>query len=178
MKKLLALMSLALVLAGCSTAPKDEPVKTPEMTPGEVVDGEGVTGGESAEMTKLQKAVDSVVNGGTYEFPSFMTVDEPTLETIYYLVSDDVQDYAIYLPMMNVQATEIIVIEAKEGKVDVVKEAVAKRLADIETTWAQYLPDQNELVLNRVEFTDGNIVGVVISENAEAVAKDIQAALK
>ncbi|MEG0077013.1 DUF4358 domain-containing protein [Anaerorhabdus sp.] len=178
MKKLLAFVSLALILAGCSSAPKEEPVATPEITPGEVVDGEGVTGGESVEMTKLQKAVDSVVNGGQYEFPSFMTVDEPTLKDLYYVLTDDIEDYAIYLPMMNTQATEIIVIEAKEGKLDVVKEAVAKRMADIETTWAQYLPDQHELVLNRVEFEDGNIVGVVISENAEAIAKDIQAALK
>ncbi|MEG0176412.1 DUF4358 domain-containing protein [Anaerorhabdus sp.] len=180
MKKLLALMSLSLILAGCTSTPKEEvATPTPEATatPGETTGNEGTTGGETVTMTEFQTAVDSVVNGGTYEFPSFMTINDETLSSVYGLTPEDVENYAIYVPMMNVQATEIIVVEAKDGKLDAVKEALAKRMTSLEDTWSTYLPDQYELVQNRVEFEDGNLVGIVIAENADQIAKDIQTAV-
>lgn len=180
MKKLVCLLSLALVLVGCSSAPKNEATPTPEATQTPSVDqgDEGTTGGETANLTELQKKVEGVLNSGKYELPSFMMVDEATLGNLYYLTTEDVNDYAIFLPLMNVQATEVMVVEAKDGKVDAVKEALDKRMQDLDTTWSQYLPDQYELVKNHVTFTEGNYVVIVIAEDAQAIADDIQAALK
>lgn len=177
MKKLMCLLSLVLVLAGCSEQSKSEatPTTAPTVTPSTE---EGSVGDETVEMTELQKQVNDVIESGKYELPSLMMVSEDELETLYYLNSDDVNDFAIFLPLMNVQATEIMVVEAKDGKVDVVKEALDKRLADLDATWAQYLPSQYELVQNYVTFTEGNTVGVVIAEEAQAIADDIQASLK
>lgn len=180
MKKLVCLLSLALILVGCSSTPKNEATPTPEATQTPSVDQgeEGTTGGETANLTELQKKIDAVLNSGKYELPGFMMADEATLGNLYYLTTEDVNDYAIFLPMMNVQATEIMVVEAKDGKVDAVKEALDKRLADLDATWAQYLPAQYELVQNYVTFTEGNNVVVVIAEDAQAIADDIQTALK
>ena len=57
---------------------------------------------------------------------------------------------------MNVNADEIILLEAKDEKqVASLKEALEKELEGQVQTWKQYLPDQYEKVENNVIKTNG-----------------------
>lgn len=174
MKKIVYLLSLVLVLVGCAGPTKSEATSTPSATESPSVDQDQ----NEDDLTALQAKVDGVITSGKYELPGFMMAGDTELESLYYLNSDDVSDYAIFIPMMNVQATEIMAVEAVDGKVGVVQEALDKRLADLDATWAQYLPSQYELVQNYVTFTEGNTVVVVIAQEAQAIADDIKATLK
>lgn len=58
--------------------------------------------------------------------------------------------------MMNVNADEIIVLEAKdEADVASLKESLEKELENQDMTWKQYLPDQYEKVEDNIITTNG-----------------------
>lgn len=173
MKKILALaLIMGLILTGCSKKnDTPAPTPTPSATPEATVPTDGETG---------DSALTTAVNGvlGNYDLPSFMNVGDSELKALYSINREDVEDYAIFKPMMNVHATEIIVITAAEGKLDAVKEAVEAYMTVQEENWSTYLPDQHELVKNRVVKEKGNTYIVVVAEEAEAIAADIEAAME
>lgn len=172
MKKLLALaLILGLILTGCTKknpTPEPTPTPTPEATP------------EVNEPTPSDSELLNSVNGviANYELPGFMEMTDAELETLYMIAPADVEDYAILKPMMNVQASEIIVVTAKDGKLDTVKENIDKYMKAQEENWSTYLPAQYELVKNRVVKEVGNTYIVVVAEEAEKIAADIEAAIK
>ena len=73
--------------------------------------------------------------------PSMMEVEADILTDMYYFSSEDAKQYAIAMPLMNVQATEIILVEANEGHLDDVKAGIEKRLQNLDELWSRYLPD-------------------------------------
>lgn len=68
--------------------------------------------------------------------------------------------------MMNVNADEIILLEAKdEADVDLLKESLENELAAQVQTWEQYLPDQYEKVKNnRIETKGKYLLYVTFSD--------------
>lgn len=110
--------------------------------------------------------------------PSMMEVEADMLADIYSFGNEDVKQVAIAMSLMNVKATELILIEANEGHLDTVKEGISKRLDDLDEMWSHYLPDQYELVQNAQIVEVGNYYCVIIAENAEELAKNIKEALQ
>ena len=70
-------------------------------------------------------------------------------------------------PLMNVQASMYIIVKAKEGTVEQVKQDLENFGASYEEQWATYLPAQHELVQNRKIGTYGDYAYMIIAENAE-----------
>lgn len=175
MKKIAIVLLAMMLLAGCT---KKEPTPTPTATPEMTPESTPEVSKDPTTSSALSQVLETIMNDTQYEFPSSMNVDSATLEQLYGVKSDVLNDYAIMLPMMNVHATEIILMEAIDGKLEEVKAAVDQRIKDLEQTWSTYLPDQFELVKNRVMIESGNIYGVVIAEKADKIAEDINAALK
>ncbi|MEG0274453.1 MAG: DUF4358 domain-containing protein [Longicatena sp.] len=122
----------------------------------------------------VKKAVSTVLESKADELPATMEVDDQVLKDLFQIDVADVEQYAIAIPMMNVQATEIIMIEAKDGKKDVIKKALDQRMKTNEDTWSTYLPDQYELVKNRQEYESGNYFIIVIAEKAEDIMKELK----
>lgn len=110
--------------------------------------------------------------------PAMMEVEAEMLPDFYFFNSDDAKQFAIAMPLMNVKATEFILVEANEGHLDAVKAGVKKRLESLDEIWSQYLPDQYELVKNAQFVEAGNYYCVIIAENAEEIAKNIKEALQ
>ncbi len=170
MKKILALALIAgMMLTGCSK--KEEPVPTPSATP-EITPTPESDSSESG----LSKTVSDVL--ANYELPGFMNVTSAEVKDLYSIDPEEIEEMAIYKPMMNVHATEIIVITAKEGKLESVKEAVEAYMSTQEENWSTYLPEQYELVQNRIVKEVGNTLIVVVAEEAEKIAADLEAALQ
>ena len=147
-KLLLSLAMICLLLTGCSkpAAPVD------------------------VELTSVMETIETKFEN---DLPMTMPVGEVELQDFYGMSTDMVEDYAIILSAMNVHATEIIMVEAKEGKLDDVKAALDKRMEDVERIWSTYLPDQYELVKNRKTLESGNYVAIVIAEKADEIMKVI-----
>ena len=136
-----------------STAPETKPSTAPVPTP---------TPSQSAA-DPVQSAWDDI---SKLELPSLIDVDDATLTALYGIDPADLDHYICKMPMMSVQATEFFIAQVKDGKMDTVKAAVAKRQADLETQWAQYLPEQLELVKNYQLVTSGNYILFAVSEHA------------
>ncbi|WP_025784012.1 DUF4358 domain-containing protein [Sporosarcina sp. D27] len=74
--------------------------------------------------------------------------------------------------LMNVNADEIIVLEAKDEKqVSELKTSLENELAAQVQTWEQYLPDQYEKVKNNKIVTKGKFLLYVTYTNPEAIEK-------
>ena len=102
-----------------------------------------------------------------------MDVTLETLETVLQITSDEVEEVIGKMPMMNVQASMYLLIQAKEGTVETVKSELDQYATKYEEQWSTYLPEQYELVKNRKTGIVGNTVYLIIAENAETLEQEI-----
>lgn len=98
----------------------------------------------------------------------FMSLSESDISSSYGIDASSMSSYAGKMPLINVKATEYLVVKAASGKVETVKNGMKKRQADLDAQWKQYLPEQYELVKNYKLVSNGDYVLFVISENADA----------
>ena len=90
---------------------------------------------------------------------------------IYHLNLDDVEDYGILETQMSPGPGFIMVVKAKEGKVDEVKASVEQVLQD--KIGSAFYPEEQEVAESAEVKVDGNLVSLFIV-NSE-VASDAQA---
>lgn len=102
-----------------------------------------------------------------------MDITMETLNTMYQITADEVEAVIGKMPMMNVQASMYVLIQAKDGTVDTVKAELDNYAKQYEEQWSTYLPEQYELVQNRKVGTVGNTVYMIIAENAETLEQEI-----
>ena len=100
-----------------------------------------------------------------------VTVEE--LGTIMGINTENVEKVAGKIPMMNVQASMYLLVQAKDGAVDTVKSELDNYLAQYEEQWSTYLPAQYALVQNRKVGTVRNTIYVIIAENADTLEQEI-----
>lgn len=102
-----------------------------------------------------------------------MDVTAEELGTIMGINTENVEKIAGKIPMMNVQASMYLLVQAKDGAVDTVKSELDNYLAQYEEQWSTYLPAQYALVQNRKVGTVGNTIYVIIAENAVTLEQEI-----
>jgi hypothetical protein len=113
------------------------------------------------------------------ELPAMMDLKKEEMKDYYYINPDDVEEYIIKTPMMNVMATEIAIIKVKDVKnVESVKEGINKRVKDLEGIWEQYLPRQYELVKNHVLKSNGQYIILIIHEDAKKIEETFDSFFK
>lgn len=131
--------------------------------------------GDNKEVTlDLQQLNTTISEKAPFNEMATMDIDLETLTSFYEINAEDVEEVIGKMPMMNVHASMYLVIKAKEGSVDTVKEKVEQYAAAQEQVWATYLPEQYALVQQRKLGVSGNYVYLFISENAselEALVK-------
>ena len=103
-----------------------------------------------------------------------MDITVETLNTMYQITADEVDAVIGKMPMINVQASMYLVIQAKDGAVDSVKAKVDSYATSYEQQWERYLPEQYELVKQRKTGVKGNYVYLIVSENAADLEALIQ----
>lgn len=101
-------------------------------------------------------------------------VDNEVLSSYMQIDTANVEEVYGKMPMMNVQASMYILIKAKDGTVETVKQNVEAFGQRYEEQWAMYLPAQHELVQNRKIGVIGNYVYMVIAENADEIVSLIK----
>ena len=128
---------------------------------------------------KEEKTIDVDVAGQTLAnstpFNELATMDITTEElgSLYGINTENVEKVVGKMPMMNVQASMYLIIQAKEGKVNTVKAELDAYATQYEEQWSTYLPAQYELVKNRKMGVVGNTVYMIIAENAETLEQEI-----
>lgn len=154
LNKLLCAASLLMLLAGCTSSPSNTEV----------------------DLTKISETIYEKVDSGELEMGMMSeNLDATALKDLYELDINDLKSYDVRMALINVQANEVAMFEAKDGKFDTVKKGVEKRLENLKELWSQYLPDQYELVKNAQTYENGNYYFFVVGSDAEEIIEIIKA---
>lgn len=175
MKKLagIVVLCMAVMMAACGSQSSGEPNKeqASEVKFTDIVSNikDQVAGDLKAdgveEMSQIFQEVDLTEtddeNSGADIWNAKMTLNPESLA-----------NGTVIAALMNVNADEIIVLEAKdEEQVPELKKSLEDELASQVQTWERYLPDQYEKVKNNKIVTKGKFLLYVTYTNPEAIEK-------
>lgn len=128
-----------------------------------IEEGAGQTSSVSAK-----EVVATLKEEGYVRMPA--EVDDTMAKEIYHLNLDDIEDYGILETQISPGPGLIIVVKAKDGKVDAVKASVEEVLKD--KIGNAFYPEEKEIAENAEVKVDGNLVSLFIL-NSE-VASDAE----
>ncbi len=143
MKKIISMLLATAILLSAAACGSKEPA-APSLK-------EGVT---------LQSIVDSISE--EYEFSMPGAVDDTMLTDLLGIDPADVEEYAGYVTMVMVSADNLIAVKAKEGKLETVTKGLEDRLAFVNQSFQQYLPEQYSKAQAGKVFTVGDYAFLVI----------------
>lgn len=157
MKKCLSTLLSVLLLVSCLTAC-------------------GSAGGKEVDLASFYETEIA----GKYEMPSLEAVSGEMEDAFYPGLSGlDLAQKVLYVPLMNVQATEILMVQAKtEDDASAVESIFAARLESLDELWSQYLPDQYALVQSAQVVRTGRYVTLIVSEHQQEIEAALAEALK
>ncbi len=151
MKKIVALALITTLLAGCSF---------------------GSTVKEPPTMEEVNEVL------ANYEGPVYSVIDDVALDAFYKLDVSLIEEYVVLKPNANTLAHEVLLVTAKEGELETVKQQVDAYFDSQEQSWSSYLPIQYDLIKARVTEEVGNTYIVVVHEEAGAIVDDLVASFK
>ena len=119
----------------------------------------------------LQELNSKILSKSPYKDMVMMDIDKDILSSLYYLGEDAYTEVIGKMPMMNIQASMYLVIKAKSGQVENVKQKLEDYAKSEEKKWSTYLPEQYDLVKQRKLNVVGNYVYLIIADNAQEIEK-------
>lgn len=128
---------------------------------------------EETKTLDINSAGQTLDNSSPFNELTTMDITTDLLGSQFGINTENVENVVGKMPMMNVQASMYILIQAKDGTVETVKSELEKYAEQYEQQWSTYLPEQYELVQNRKVGTVGNVVYMIIAENAETLEQEI-----
>ena len=170
-----AVLLVILVLAACGS-------KTDENTPttGDVSFDEVYASIEDAMLEGLIQEDDSLtkdelLSNYIIEDLTQSVADNPSVEFLFEkmgIEQDSIANGTALFAMMNLNADEVILLEAKTDEdVELLKAGLEKELATQIQMWEQYLPDQYEKVKQNVIKTNGKFLIYVTASNPEEIGQ-------
>lgn len=121
---------------------------------------------DDAKTLDLPAISTQITNTGFAEMAT-MDVDAEILSSYFQVDTANVVSVYGKVPMMNVHASLYVLIEAKEGQAETVKQQLDTFATNYEQQWERYLPEQYELVQNRKVGITGNYVYMIVAQNAD-----------
>ena len=133
--------------------------------------------GTQVEQGSTVSAADVVDQLKEY-IPMPMDATEEEAKDIYHLNLDDVESYGISLTGRSPGVGFVMVVKAKEGKVDAVKASVEQVLAD--RIGAAFYPDEKDVAEKAKVRVDGDFVSLLIfyDDVADEATKVYEDAIK
>ena len=129
--------------------------------------GAFLLGGNNKEVVlDLQQLNTALSEKAPFNEMATMDITSEELSMLMEVNAEDVEAVIGKIPMMNVHASMYLVIEAKEGSVETVKEKVDAYALAQEEQWQRYLTEQYELVQQRKSGVVGNYVYLIIAETS------------
>ncbi len=102
-------------------------------------------------------------------FNNLMDVSEDEFTDKFGIEKDLVDEYLAKVPMMVINSNSLVILKPAKGKTKDVQEKMDDYMAKLEEQWKTYLPDQYDLVKNRLEEEYGDYLIYVISKDNDAV---------
>lgn len=102
--------------------------------------------------------INKLVEAGMVRMPT--PVDDQIANEVYHLNLDDVEEYGIAETGISPGNSSIIIVKAKEGKVDSVKESVNKILED--KIGKAFYPEEKEVAESSEVKVNGNYISLFV----------------
>ncbi len=120
------------------------------------------------------KAVlENIKNTKAKIFNNMLALDDELFESTTGISPDMVDEYLMKMPMMMTSSSTYIIVKPKAENYDEVKSLLDKYMESLESTWEMYLPDQYDLVKNRLELSYGDYLIYVVSSDNDLVENEI-----
>lgn len=110
--------------------------------------------------------------------PAMMDADIDIISTTLDVEEAWLDEYMMFQPMMLVNSSTIIIVKPSVGNIEKVEDKIEEYFITLEEQWKRYLPDQYELVKNRMQDKIGDYLVYIVSTNNDAVFKTIKKAVK
>lgn len=159
--KVIAVIMFLVLLAACNSESKKETEKPENVSFDEIVTAVKEQIAEDLKDDGVEE--DVIVDGElTFYMETDLTASEESDPAVAIWIEkmglnkEEITKGKVIAAMINVNADEIILLEAKDEKhVASLKESLEKELEGQVQTWKQYLPEQYEKVENNIIKTNG-----------------------
>lgn len=112
-------------------------------------------------------------NVNTPIFNNMMKLDKEMFTNLTNIKSSSVEEFLFKKPKMMTSSSSYILIKPKKGQKEEIKEKMNDYMDSQLKTWEMYLPDQYELVKNRLEKEYSGYLIYIISSDNDLVYKEI-----
>ena len=106
------------------------------------------------------------------ELDDIIQLDDEKFEYFYNTPVDDVEAYYAVVIKDNVKVDAVVIIQAKEGKADSVKEGLKKHLASQKESFKDYLPEEYERLEGAKLVQQGNYIMFCVGNNIKDAVKE------
>ncbi len=181
MKKVFAFVLAALMttaLAGCgnsnSSSQASSSLASEESVMSSAVESSQAQSGTAGTGMKDGKTMDDFMAAMNelYSELTLTPIDDDMLKDLYMVDPENVEDYVGEMSMLNVQAFDILVVKAKEGKVEEVKASLEERKQNQISEFEFYPVNNNDVnTKNALVLTSGDYAILVICDNYEEAQK-------
>lgn len=122
---------------------------------------------------KNKEILKQIKNSKKMIFGMLMNVEGENIEDLLGIKTSDLDSFLVKNSTM-IQANSYYILKPKKSSKENVKKAMDKYMEKLEQQWQTYLPDQYELVKNRLEKEYGEYLIYVISTDNDLVFKKIK----
>lgn len=116
----------------------------------------------------------SITSTGGFDQMATLDITKEIANTTFNIPTEYIEEIYGKMPMINVQASLYAIIKTTDDKVDEVRQKLEEYGDNYQKQWETYLPEQLDLVKNRIISTKGNYVYIIIAENATELEKLIK----
>ena len=110
-------------------------------------------------------------------FQNVKRLQATELEIEFSLNKDDLKEFLAVIPSQDTSASFYIIVRPTSGKVDDVKKVLDQYMKNLEKKWSTYLPNEYQLVKNRMDTEIGSYLVYIISKDNDLVLKTIKDAI-
>lgn len=118
---------------------------------------------------KNEEVYNAIIRSKESVFNMLMDIDDEMLTSKFNIATSDVEEYIGKLPGMNINANMYLIIKPKDGKKQVIKDAMADYMKKLEDTFRNYSAGQAEIVEGRMEKELGGYLIYIVSRDNDTV---------
>ncbi len=129
----------------------------------------------SKDNDKIWKLIEESSHSLLFENAKELSLEDFTKQ--FSLKEKEISEYQAVVSSKKEESSMYIVIRPRDGKVEPVKKRLDQYMKEYEKKWSTYLPEEYNLIKNRMETEVGSYLVYIISRDNEAVLNTIKNAV-
>lgn len=120
------------------------------------------------------KVLELIKSSKALIFGNLMKLDDESIAATLNIKKEQYTEILMEIPMMIVRSNMYIIVKPADGEKENVQEAIDTYMTNLEEQWSTYLPEQYELVKNRLFEEYGGYLIYIVSSDNERVLETIK----